>query len=168
MERTSSTEDLQGPVPDRTRRSVLAGSAILAAGSVAVLAGCSSGGGSASAAPVTSTPNTGTAIGNISPTSAAATEAGLGDVTDIKVGSGVIYPSVKLVVTQPSPGEYKAFSAVCTHQGCIVSAVTQGQITCQCHGSAFSAKDGSVLQGPATTPLKEAKITVTGGKITQA
>ena len=158
-----------GTVLDRTRRSVLAGSAVLAAGTVAALAGCSSSGAAVTAATAApSSEETATAIGNVTPTSAAPTEAALGDVADIKVGSGVIYSKEKLVVTQPTQGEYKAFSAVCTHQGCIVAAVSEGQITCPCHGSAFSVKDGSVLQGPATTALAEAKITLTGGKITQA
>lgn len=147
------------------RRTVLTGSALVA--SAAALAACSST-DTAKATPAAGSPTTATAIGNVKPSSPAATESGLGNASDVKVGGGVIYPKEKIVVTQPSAGEYKAFSAICTHQGCVVGSVDQGQIICPCHGSAFSVKDGSVVQGPATTGLKEAKITVAGGKITQA
>jgi len=68
------------------------------------------------------------------------------------------------VVTQPSPGEYKAFSKKCTHQGCAVAEITD-TINCKCHGSKFSITDGSVVHGPATVALAESQTTVTGGKV---
>jgi Rieske Fe-S protein len=68
------------------------------------------------------------------------------------------------VVTQPSTGEFKAFSKICTHQRCVVAEVTE-TIDCRCHGSKFSITDGSVVDGPATQPLAESKTTVTGGKV---
>ncbi|GAA3308429.1 hypothetical protein GCM10020295_70440 [Streptomyces cinereospinus] len=70
-----------------------------------------------------------------------------------------------MVVTQPTAGEYKAFSAKCTHQGCAVKDVTDGVIICPCHDSRFSATDGSVTQGPATQPLAAERITVAGDEI---
>jgi Rieske Fe-S protein len=72
------------------------------------------------------------------------------------------------VVTQPTSGQFKCFTAVCTHQGCIVSDVSDGTINCACHGSQYSIEDGSVVQGPATFPLSEEKITVTGDQISLA
>ena len=72
------------------------------------------------------------------------------------------------MVTQPTEGEFKCFTAVCTHQGCIVSSVSDGDIHCKCHGSAFSIADGSVVNGPANGPLAEQQITVKGGEITLA
>ena len=65
-------------------------------------------------------------------------------------------------MTQPADGEFKAFTAVCTHQGCIVATSTDGTINCDCHGSKFSIEDGSVENGPATSPLEEVEITVKG------
>ena len=56
----------------------------------------------------------------------------------------------QVVVTQPAKGQFKAFTAVCTHQGCLVSKVEGGEIVCPCHGSHFSIKDGSPVSGPAT------------------
>ena len=62
----------------------------------------------------------------------------------------------KLVVTQPTEGEFKGFTAVCTHQGCTVGRVEDGEIRCPCHGSRFSAEDGSVVGGPARTRWRSA------------
>lgn len=68
------------------------------------------------------------------------------------------------MVTQPAAGEFKAFSATCTHQACAVTGVTE-TIDCVCHGSKFSITDGSVVQGPATEPLPEKPISVEGQRI---
>ena len=88
--------------------------------------------------------------------------------SDIEVGGGTIFNDQQVVVTQPTEGEFKCFTAVCTHQGCIVSSVSDGDIHCKCHGSAFSIADGSVVNGPANGPLAEQQITVKGGEITLA
>ncbi|MFG2547119.1 Rieske (2Fe-2S) protein [Streptomyces sp. NPDC048594] len=83
----------------------------------------------------------------------------------IPVRGGRILAEQKIVVTQPEPGEFKAFSAVCTHQGCIVSDVRDGTIDCACHNSRFSVADGSVEHGPATEPLPGKRITVEGNSV---
>jgi Rieske Fe-S protein len=95
------------------------------------------------------------------------TDGTLGAVADIPEGSGVIFPEAKVVVTQPVAGDVKAFSAVCTHQGCIVSDVTD-TINCACHLSKFSLEDGSVVDGPAPSPLPEVAVTVDSGEISLA
>jgi Rieske Fe-S protein len=69
------------------------------------------------------------------------------------------------VVTQPTQGAFKAFTAVCTHQGCTVGSVSNGLIKCDCHGSEFKITDGSVQHGPADKPLKEYPVQVKGGGI---
>ncbi|GGW05033.1 hypothetical protein GCM10010230_43770 [Streptomyces narbonensis] len=73
-----------------------------------------------------------------------------------------------MVVTQPAAGEFKAFSAVCTHQGCLVNKVANGTIDCPCHGSKFRIADGSVAAGPAPRPLPAEQINVSGDSITLA
>lgn len=73
-----------------------------------------------------------------------------------------------MVVTQPSAGEFKAFSAICTHQGCTVNKVADGTIDCPCHGSKYRIADGSVAAGPAPRPLPAEQITVSGETITLA
>ncbi|MDP3893778.1 Rieske (2Fe-2S) protein [Nocardioides sp.] len=99
-----------------------------------------------------------------SPDEGAAPEGGLAATGDIPVGGGTIFADEQVVVTQPAAGDFKAFTAVCTHQGCLVSKVTE-TIDCTCHGSSFSIDDGSVAGGPATAPLAEVGITVDGDQI---
>ena len=74
-------------------------------------------------------------------------------LSDIPVGGGVIRAADKVVVTQATAGQYKAFSAVCQHQGCLVGSIEGKNILCPCHGSAYSIVDGSVVNGPTTKPL---------------
>ncbi len=92
----------------------------------------------------------------------------LAKTSDIPEGGGKIFKDSGVVVTQPTAGEFKAFSSKCTHQGCAVSGIANGVITCPCHKSEFSVADGSVKKGPATQPLPEEKITVSGDSITLA
>ncbi|MDN3296502.1 Rieske (2Fe-2S) protein [Streptomyces ficellus] len=87
----------------------------------------------------------------------------LAKTADIPEGGGKVVG--KVVVTQPRAGEFKAFSATCTHAGCAVKDVADGVINCPCHGSQFDATDGSVKAGPATSPLPAARITVDGDSI---
>jgi Rieske Fe-S protein len=82
--------------------------------------------------------------------------------SDVPVGSGVIVDDI--VVTQPSAGVFKAFSAKCTHAGCMVNKVADGTIDCPCHGSKFNL-DGSVANGPAATPLGAKRVVVEGDSI---
>jgi Rieske Fe-S protein len=89
----------------------------------------------------------------------------LGMASAVPVGGGMVYTDAKVVVTQPSKGQYKAFSAVCTHVGCLCNQVADGTINCPCHGSKFKITDGSVVAGPAPAPLAAKTVTVSGGKI---
>ncbi|KQX78168.1 MULTISPECIES: Rieske (2Fe-2S) protein [unclassified Streptomyces] len=95
----------------------------------------------------------------------AAAGAALATTADIPEGGGKVFDSEKVVVTQPTAGTYKAFSAVCTHQGCAVKSISDGVINCPCHNSNFSITDGSVKSGPAQKPLPEVAITVSGDSI---
>jgi len=72
------------------------------------------------------------------------------------------------VITQPQAGTFEAFTAVCTHQGCIVNSVSGGTINCPCHGSKFSIANGSALNGPAASALAPVSIKVQGTSIVQA
>ncbi|MFI0961838.1 Rieske (2Fe-2S) protein [Streptomyces sp. NPDC021080] len=101
--------------------------------------------------------------GNGAAGNAAGTE--LAKTSDIPEGGGKVFADKGVVVTQPTAGTYKAFSSKCTHQGCAVKGIANGVITCPCHGSEFSATDGSVKKGPATTGLAAADITVNGDSI---
>lgn len=98
----------------------------------------------------------------------AAAGAALTTTSDIPEGGGKVFGDKKVVVTQPTAGDFKAFSAVCTHQGCAVKSVQEGVIHCPCHNSNFSIADGSVKSGPATKALPSVPIKVSGDSITLA
>ena len=85
---------------------------------------------------------------------------------DIPVGGGKVFEALKVVVTQPTAGDFKAFSAVCTHQGCTVTGVKDGAITCPCHGSSFDIATGAPTNGPATAPLPAKTVSVGADGIT--
>jgi Rieske Fe-S protein len=140
----------QEPLTDSpaTRRGVLAGVGLV--GLAGVVTAC--GGGGSSSAPAAA--------------GAATTPANaLAAASEIPVGSGKIFTGPKVVVTQPTAGDFKAFSAVCTHMGCIVGTVSNGTIDCPCHGSQYSISTGAVVAGPAPRPLPAEQIKVSGDSI---
>jgi len=89
----------------------------------------------------------------------------LGAAREIPVGGGTIFTAARVVVTQPARGQYRAFSAVCTHVGCILNQVTERTIDCPCHGSKFSITSGAVVAGPAPVPLPKKQIEIVDGQI---
>ncbi|MER5893443.1 Rieske (2Fe-2S) protein [Streptomyces sp. NPDC001876] len=90
----------------------------------------------------------------------------LASTADIPEGGGMVFADRGVVVTQPTAGEFKAFSSKCTHQGCAVKDISNGTINCPCHGSTFDAATGSVTNGPATQALPAKEIKVEGDSIT--
>ena len=161
-----------------TRRGMLAGVGLVGLAGALTACGSSSSGSSAPAADPSASAGAGAGAGAGASSAAAgsgvSTSAGtsgsgasgaLGTTGQVPVGSGHIFTAEKVVVTQPTAGEYKAFSAVCTHMGCIVSQVSDGTIDCPCHGSMYSIKTGAVVGGPAPRPLPARQIKVTGDSI---
>ncbi|WOT38280.1 Rieske (2Fe-2S) protein [Streptomyces coeruleorubidus] len=106
--------------------------------------------------------------GGGSSTGAGAGGAALAKTADIPEGSGKIFKDEKVVVSQPTAGDYKAFSTICTHRDCPMVDLKDDTISCTCHGSQFSVLDGSVKKGPAVEPLAAKQIRVEGDSITLA
>jgi nitrite reductase/ring-hydroxylating ferredoxin subunit len=145
------------------RRSVVALAGVGVA--IPLLAACAASGEVASDPNVTPTGKATKGTKGTSKASKGATPSGtqLASTTDIPVGGAAVFSSQAVVVTQPTAGEFKCFSSVCTHAGCSVAAGET--LDCPCHGSKFSITDGSVLQGPASVALPEKTIAVSGGEI---
>jgi Rieske Fe-S protein len=153
-----------------TRRGMLAGVGLV--GLAGAITACGASGSSSSpAAGMNSTPAVGPTIATVPTASSAQSASGAGAAdalartSEIPVGGGKIFDTQVVVVTQPTAGEYKAFSAVCTHMGCIVNQISMGRIDCPCHGSEYSISDGAVLAGPAPRPLPAKQIKITGDSI---
>jgi len=173
MRKTEDSGMPLGGQQAQSRRALLIGAGVTCA---AALAGCTTydanNGGLAGPAPTTggaatsgsaaapSAASTGAASGSAAPAAAA-----LATTAEVPEGGGKIIDGKNIVITQPQAGSFKAFTAVCTHQGCIVNSVADGTIDCPCHGSKFSIKDGSVVNGPATSPLAPVAIKVEGASI---
>lgn len=149
------------------RRGVLKAAGVVGvAVGAGALAACSSppvpsgpAGGSSSAA----------AAGGASSSAGATASGSAGGGTptsEIPVGGGKVFPDSQTVVTQPTAGTFKAFDAICPHQGCTVDSVEGGQIICPCHQSHFDATTGDRVSGPAPTGLTAKTITVSGGSFT--
>ena len=164
------------PIMDPTRRGALAGIGLAGLGVTLAACGASSGGGSGDSSSGDSSGDSGSSAAASSSASSGSSSGGsssgggtaLGATSEIPVGGGKIFTSEKVVVTQPTAGQFKGFSAICTHLGCTVDKVADGTIDCPCHGSMYSVKDGHVVHGPAPKPLPAKQINVSGGKISLA
>ncbi|MFF1694907.1 Rieske (2Fe-2S) protein [Streptomyces sp. NPDC058257] len=147
------------PLPALSRRSVVAAAGVVSL--AAALAACGESGNSdnyGSAPDAKKTPDGSKASGG-------AAGAVLAKTSEIPVGGGKIFKEEGVVVTQPTKGEFKAFSNRCTHKQCPVTSVEGGTINCPCHGSKFAISDGSVKSSPAPKPLPAAQISVDGDSI---
>lgn len=160
-ELTRAIETLRG------RRTVLRGAAVAGMAGICtpLLAAC---GGSDDAGGTTSAPTSAPSSTASGTPSSGGAGAVLGPVSDIPVGGGKIFADAKVVVTQPTAGQFKGYSAVCTHQGNPVRSIADGTIRCPTHGSQFNITDGSVAKGPASRPLPAVNVAVEGTNIVQS
>jgi len=141
---------------DLSRRSVLRGAGVTAGGAVVGFVVARNSDAADSTATVAAANGYGPAAD-----SGGAALAVLADVPD---GGGLVVASRHVVITRTGDAVH-AFSSTCTHQGCTVSEVTDGQIRCPCHNSAFDAGTGKVVRGPATVPLPPVPVEVRDGSV---
>ena len=157
---------------DPSRRTVLRSAGTAGAVAATALAVSACGGTDDAASPGGSVGATGSGTGGAG---AGATTTGgtggdnaavLAKTADIPVGGGIIVTREKLVITQPTEGEFKGFSTTCTHQGCPVTTVKDGFIECPCHNSRFAVATGEPTpDSPAKAPLGAETVAVSGTDI---
>jgi Rieske Fe-S protein len=146
------------------RAALLVGGSGVAAGALA-LAGCAPG--SAPDAPEATTDTDELPATTQPPDDgAAATGGDIAALSEVPVGGsvGIEIDGEPALLAQPQAGEVVAFSAICTHQQCVVAAAGN-RFECPCHGSAFDAATGDVLQGPALEPLTPIAVRVAGDRV---
>ena len=91
-------------------------------------------------------------------------------LADVPVGGAVSAKSSAgddIVIAQPQEGTVVAFSAICTHQGCVV-APDGNELVCPCHGSVYEAATGGNVSGPAPRPLPAFAVEVRDGQVVEA
>ena len=153
----TETSDPQGEHGARRRTLFTSAGAIGVAGFLAACGGDETPQGDSNISPPTT--------GNAAPPTTGGPAGALAKKADIPVGGGKIFAEQLVVVTQPTAGTFVAFTAMCTHQQCVLAKVENGTINCGCHGSRFSITDGSVKNGPATARLDKKELKIEGDDI---
>jgi len=159
-----------------TRRSVLhtVGLTVLTGGAASIVGACSADGGSGTPSPALPTPGASvppSGSGSATPPSQTPSPSGLGAspsrsavaAADVPVGGGVVLSEADYVITQPTAGDFRAFTKFCTHRQCPLASVGGGMINCMCHGGRYSILDGSVQAGPPPEPLAAVEVAVADG-----
>ncbi|HEX6709228.1 MAG TPA: Rieske (2Fe-2S) protein [Rubrobacter sp.] len=96
--------------------------------------------------------------------------AAIASESDVAPGSAVTFKDSgsPAVLVHLKNGDFVAYSAICTHQGCTV-AYKGGKLACPCHGSVYDPANGAeVIAGPAPRPLPEIPVKVEGGEVVRA
>lgn len=154
---------------DLTRRTMLTIGSFGAFGGALVLAGCTTDASDGSVSPTASPSPTLTEEPEAEPTTARDAPPVGEDVAalaDVPVGGSIdaTINGQPALVAQPAAGQVVAFSAICSHQQCVVAAAGS-EFDCPCHGSKFDAATGDVINGPALEPLSPIAVSVSGDRI---
>jgi cytochrome b6-f complex iron-sulfur subunit len=111
-------------------------------------------------------------IGYLWPPTRRSTAAGgrvlFGSVKDLPVGQAKVLPvnDKPVIVVNSAAGGVKAFSAICTHLGCVVEWNASKQyIVCPCHDGRFNPTTGAVISGPPPAPLPPVRVAVESDQI---
>ncbi|MFB7498016.1 Rieske (2Fe-2S) protein [Streptomyces sp. NPDC056161] len=131
--------------PSASRRTVLRGAAALPVAGFGLAACSVSGTGTTDAAPTA--------------------PVELGAESEVAEGGARLYQDHNVVVSKDAQGTFKAHSTICTHAQCPINKLEGTKLICPCHGSEFDALTGKVLHSPATEPLPELPVKVSGGRL---
>ena len=93
------------------------------------------------------------------PIDASSPLAAVGGAATVSASTGIY------LVARTAPSSFTALTAVCTHEGCMVSGFANATYVCPCHGSEFNTS-GGVVQGPASSPLRQFPTTFANNVVT--
>lgn len=88
-------------------------------------------------------------------------------VAEVKLNSGKIFKfgNKPGLVVRTARGEWKAFSAICTHLNCTVQYRDDlRQIWCACHNGLYDL-NGKNVSGPPPRPLEEFEVRIRGDEV---
>ncbi len=154
-----------------SRKKFIGLGAALGLGSVgaSVIAGCGGGGGSAGSG------GTATSTGTAESTAGSSPEVGKGQAitkeSEVTPEAAFSFTDADTkrpgVLVRLENGDLAAYSAVCTHQACMVAyRPEEKKLACPCHGSVFDPSRGAAVEnGPANSPLPEVAIEVREGEV---
>jgi cytochrome b6-f complex iron-sulfur subunit len=100
-------------------------------------------------------------------TEASVNEVVAGRVQDLAPNSGKIvkFGDNPVLLIRLNQTDWRAFSAVCTHLGCIVQyEPDRTRIWCACHNGTYNLH-GQVVSGPPPRPLQEYPVHITGDQV---
>jgi thiosulfate dehydrogenase [quinone] large subunit len=138
---------------------VLAGGGLLAGGVGRIFSKQTQIAAPAPSHSVSAKPGSGAPKGGIKIASASAVSIGSSFQFNDKQGSPAF-------LMQPAKGRYLAYSAICTHNGCVVGFDTPSDtFQCPCHGASYDGKTGAVLGGPTQLPLTKIQVVEFAGDI---
>lgn len=85
------------------------------------------------------------------------------DLESIAIGQATTFESSQgtAVVIRTGQRDVVAFTAKCTHEGCLVNYESDRKLlVCPCHGATFDPAREAAPTAPATTPLKSVKVRI--------
>ncbi len=91
----------------------------------------------------------------------------VGSLAEVQASGGLVVAagSQPIVLTYSQQAGVRAFSAICTHLGCVVQWENAGFIQCPCHDGRFNGQTGAVISGPPPSPLPPRQVVVEGDDI---
>lgn len=96
----------------------------------------------------------------------------IAQASEVQAGSAVSFQNEgePAVLVHLEGGDFVAYSAVCTHQGCEVAYESgSGMLNCPCHGSVFDpSQEAQPQDGPAQQPLPDIPVEVRDGSVVRA
>ena len=154
------TDDPQSPASTRREFCVRTCQAVSLLTLGAALPGC--GGSSTAPSSASALPSVaGTLVNRTLSITVDATSplAVVGGAATVQVSTGTY------LVARTAQSTFVAVTAVCTHEGCVVSGFASSLYVCPCHGSEFSTS-GSVVKGPAVSALRQFPAAFAGNEVT--